>query len=93
MKSAVKECLDEANKKGFRSIAFPTLGTGRLGYPSDKVASIMFPLIGQWLKDGHHRSIKEVQIIVYPKDTETLRVNAGLIIAFHFLYTCHSRPF
>ncbi|XP_070211847.1 protein mono-ADP-ribosyltransferase PARP14-like [Littorina saxatilis] len=73
MKSAVKGCLDEASKKKQKSIAFPSLGTGRLGYPSDKVASIMQSAISQWFSDNHRTTLKEAQIIVFPKDTETLQ--------------------
>ena len=74
MQSAVKECLEEASKKGAKSIAFPTLGTGKLGYPGDQAASIMFSVIGRWLRNHHDSSLREVQIIVFSKDAETLQV-------------------
>ena len=74
MQSAVKECLEEASRKRARSIVFPTLGTGKLGYPGNQVASTMFSVISKWLQDHRDSSVKEVQIIVFSKDNETLQV-------------------
>ena len=32
MKDTIKMCVDKALSKGYSSIAFPTIGCGRLGY-------------------------------------------------------------
>ncbi|XP_076464945.1 protein mono-ADP-ribosyltransferase PARP14-like isoform X2 [Babylonia areolata] len=77
MGQAVKECLDAASRKNARSIAFPTLGTGRLGYPPEQVASIMFSSIGEWFQTNPRSSMKEVQIIVFNRDTESLEAFKG----------------
>lgn len=88
MQSAVKECLEEASRKRARSIAFPTLGTGKLGYPGSQVAAIMFSVISKWLQDHRDSSVKEVQIIVFSKDNETLQVR--YVFAVCLLLLSHS---
>ena len=88
MQSAVKECLEEASRKRARSIAFPTLGTGKLGYPGNQVASTMFSVISKWLQDHRDSSVKEVQIIVFSKDNETLQVR--YVFAVCLLLLSHS---
>lgn len=79
MKLAIQECLDEAEKKHAKSIALPAMGTGKLGYPSDQVASIMFEAIRKWSHSNRDASIKDVQIIVYSKDRDTLQVKKKYI--------------
>jgi O-acetyl-ADP-ribose deacetylase (regulator of RNase III) len=75
MQEVVEECLMEASKKGCKSIAFPTMGTGKLGYPSDQCASLMFSAVRSYFKkSGRRNKIEEVQIIVYQRDNETLEV-------------------
>ena len=88
MQSAVKECLEEASRKRARSIAFPTLGTGKLGYPGNQVASIMFSVIRKWLQDHRDSSVKEVQIIVFSKDSETLQVRYVFAVCLLLLSHC-----
>ena len=86
MQSAVKECLKEASRKRPRSIAFPTLGTGKLCYPGNHVAAIMFSVISKWLQDHYDSSVKEVQIIVFSKDNETLQVRYVFAVCLLLLF-------
>ncbi|KAK7479331.1 hypothetical protein BaRGS_00029409 [Batillaria attramentaria] len=72
MRSSVKQCLDLAKKVGAKTIAFPALGTGKLGYPGDEVASIMFGVFEEWFGDNRG-GLREAQVVVYPKDAETLQ--------------------
>lgn len=74
LKSAVHECLDSAQKVRAKSLAFPALGTGKLGYPSDEAAKIMFTTISKWFHENQDTCIREVQIIVYSKDKDVLQV-------------------
>ena len=78
MKESVLECLKMADKKKAHSIAFPPLGTGKmLGYPSDQVASIMTSAVEEYFQRNSRTNIKEVQIVIYPKDAETIQVRVN----------------
>lgn len=44
-----RSCLDLAAEKGIRSIAFPAIGAGGLGFPVERAASIAFETVSQFL--------------------------------------------
>lgn len=67
------ECLDTTEKKQLTSIAFPSLGTGNLGYPVDKVAKQMFSCVENFSKSNS--DIKEVLLVVYEKDHKSIQVS------------------
>lgn len=75
LKSAVLECLDRAHEKKAKSISFPTLGTGKLGYPSHVVADIMYNTISKWFHSHSDSCLKDVQIIVFSKDRQSMEVS------------------
>lgn len=56
------ECLGNASESGYSSIAFPALGTGLLGYPPHKVASIMLDVICHFQKTKN--TLCEVVIVI-----------------------------
>ena len=55
--------------KGVKSIAFPSLGTGNLGFPNAVVARVMLKEIFKYLSDHKKTSISEVNLVIYMKDT------------------------
>ena len=67
-------CLTKAAELGCRSIAFPVLGAGILKYPVNLVASEMFTCIQKFLQMHKRSSLLNVYIVVYPTDTESLKV-------------------
>ncbi|KAK3598396.1 hypothetical protein CHS0354_019799 [Potamilus streckersoni] len=69
----MKKCLDQCEKGGFTSIAFPALGTGNLNYPRDIVAKEMFQHISTYSKDNPSSSVTEVRFVVYQKDSPTIK--------------------
>ncbi|KAK3598393.1 hypothetical protein CHS0354_019796 [Potamilus streckersoni] len=68
----MKKCLDQCEKKGFKSIAFPALGTGNLKYPRDFVAKEMFHLISTYSRDNPSSSVTDVRFVVYQRDLPTI---------------------
>ncbi|XP_053406900.1 protein mono-ADP-ribosyltransferase PARP14-like isoform X2 [Mercenaria mercenaria] len=63
------KCLEVANNKSYRAIAFPVLGTGQ-GYKSfgpDEVAGCLFEAIKVFEHSYKTHSIEEVRLIVYKK--------------------------
>ena len=71
----VTKCLDKASKLEFSSIAFPVIGTGRLGYPADLVASCMFRAVSDFKKKQKKTTLEDVRFVVYPEDQTALLVS------------------
>jgi Ca-activated chloride channel family protein len=44
-----RRCLELAADRGLRSITFPALGTGRVGFPAERAAAIAFETVSQFL--------------------------------------------
>ncbi|KAL3864673.1 hypothetical protein ACJMK2_006335 [Sinanodonta woodiana] len=69
----MKKCLDQCEKDGYTSIAFPALGTGNLNYPKDVVAKEMFQHISTYSKDNPSSSVTDVRFVVYQRDLPTVQ--------------------
>jgi len=54
----VQKCLEEADKLGYSSIAFPALGTGARSFPADVVASTMFHVVEMHSKKKRSSDLK-----------------------------------
>jgi Ca-activated chloride channel family protein len=65
-----EHCLELAVRKKIRSIAFPAIGTGALGFPVDLAARIAFETIGQFL----FRTTAIGQVLIVCADEKTLQV-------------------
>ena len=72
----VEDCLNRAEDQGLTSISFPAIGTGNLGFPKDLVASVMMEAVSKFNKEP--RCLKTVNIVLYPKDQETIQVKKYL---------------
>lgn len=55
-------------KDGFKSIAFPALGTGKLGYPYYPVAQTMCNVIHAYGKKNPRTKIERVHFFLYDKE-------------------------
>lgn len=63
-----------ADKNLMSSMAFPALGTGRLGYPSDLAAKTMLKCCRDFLRQNSSTRLKEIIFVVYQEDKETFQV-------------------
>ncbi|XP_052234938.1 protein mono-ADP-ribosyltransferase PARP14-like isoform X2 [Dreissena polymorpha] len=68
----VSKCLQKAAGSKFRSISFPALGTGALGYPSDQVADIMFDAVERFFKDYPKNSLESIYFVLWSGDAVAL---------------------
>ncbi|KAL3886858.1 hypothetical protein ACJMK2_026820 [Sinanodonta woodiana] len=66
-------CLFECSNMNYRSIAFPALGTGRLGYPSDVSAKEMITEAGKFGQKRPNSTLRDVRIVVYQNDLNVAR--------------------
>ncbi|CAC5369925.1 PARP10_14_15 [Mytilus coruscus] len=69
----VYNCLSEAEKYQLTSVAFPSLGTGNLKYPPDRVASIMFETVNRYAMSTNLGSLQNVIFVIYSQDTKSLQ--------------------
>ena len=74
LKACVQSCLTLASAKQFQSIVFPSLGTGQLRYPPERVASAMFTAAEDFFKAMPDSSLQHVYICCYHNDKELIKV-------------------
>ena len=70
----MKVCLTEASKLKCRTIAFPAIGTGRLAYPLDIVASEMLWAVEEFGIQNTESTLKEVLFVLHPDDEHARKV-------------------
>ena len=63
------------------------IGTGRLGYPADLVASCMFQAVSDFKKKLGKTALEDVIFVVYPEDQTAFLVSCIEILTI-FLKTC-----
>ncbi|XP_069139174.1 protein mono-ADP-ribosyltransferase PARP9-like [Argopecten irradians] len=73
MSQYMRNCLKEADKRNCRTISFPALGTGNLGYPKDLVANTMFNAVKKYFQENPDSCVEGVNFVVYHKDRETVK--------------------
>ena len=69
----MKKCLEEAQKKGLSTISIPAIGTGKLGFPRDRVAAASFDEVLSFSKKNPSSTLKEVHLVVYDKDLQSVQ--------------------
>ena len=65
MKSMVIKVMAECDRLKALSVAFPALGTGNLGFPSNVAAKIMVQSAHDYLQENPNSSLKKVVFIIY----------------------------
>jgi poly [ADP-ribose] polymerase 10/14/15 len=78
LRTFVKNVLNEAFKRGVRSIAFPAIGSGNLKFPPDVVAASLFETVDNFSARNARTSISEVRFVIYEKDDATYEVSDEL---------------
>ncbi|KAI8508653.1 positive regulation of interleukin-4-mediated signaling pathway [Branchiostoma belcheri] len=65
LKESIKTCLQVAETKGFKSIAFPAVGTGGFQISPDQAASLMMDGVADFAQQGVPTSLTTVRITVF----------------------------
>ena len=73
LRNIIKNCLKKCNLSGKKSIAFPAIGTGILGFPHDNAAKIFFEETKEFGQRISDCSIKEVSFVVYNQDDQSIQ--------------------
>ncbi|XP_048244612.1 protein mono-ADP-ribosyltransferase PARP14-like isoform X2 [Haliotis rufescens] len=73
LQEVISDCLQEASQEGHKTIAFPALGTGNLGYPNAMVAETMMATVERFSQGNPDSSLEEVKIVVF-NDTSIFKL-------------------
>ncbi|NXU85255.1 PAR14 polymerase, partial [Xiphorhynchus elegans] len=70
----ITKCLEIAEELSLRSITFPAIGTGNLGFPPFVVAKLLFDKVFEFSSKNGVNSLEEVHFLLHPKDTANIQV-------------------
>ncbi|NXP05277.1 PAR14 polymerase, partial [Thinocorus orbignyianus] len=70
----ITNCLQIAEELSMKSITFPAIGTGNLGFPRSVVANLLFDKVLEFSSKNKVRSLEEVHFLLHPKDTANIQV-------------------
>ncbi|XP_078408475.1 protein mono-ADP-ribosyltransferase PARP14-like isoform X2 [Cetorhinus maximus] len=73
LRNIIKDCLKNTEALQLNSIAFPAIGTGKLGFPKELVATLMFEKVLNFSSKRHTQHLKNVHFVVHPDDVPTLQ--------------------
>ncbi|KAF1579585.1 Poly [ADP-ribose] polymerase 14, partial [Eudyptes moseleyi] len=71
----ITKCLQIAEELSLKSITFPAIGTGNLGFPRSVVAKLLFDKVFEFSSKNGVNSLEEVHFLLHPKDTANIQVS------------------
>ena len=71
------DCLWLAAGKGHKSIAFPAIGTGALGFSKKEVADIMSEAVTRFAKKSSKKM--DVYFVIFPSDVDVFKVGHKIL--------------
>uniref|UniRef100_A0A8C3JQ27 Poly [ADP-ribose] polymerase n=1 Tax=Calidris pygmaea TaxID=425635 RepID=A0A8C3JQ27_9CHAR len=69
----ITKCLQTAEDLSLKSITFPAIGTGNLGFPKTVVAKLLFDKVLEFSSKNKVNSLEEVHFLLHPKDTANIQ--------------------
>ncbi|XP_021254183.1 poly [ADP-ribose] polymerase 14 isoform X1 [Numida meleagris] len=69
----ITKCLQTAEELSLKSITFPAIGTGVLGFPSSVVAKLLFDKAYEFSSKKKTNSLQEVHFLLHPKDVNNIQ--------------------
>lgn len=66
------ECLQLAAHYSHKSITFPAIGTGNLGFSGEEVADIILKAVTEFSTKS--QNMLEVSVVIFPNDNHTFQV-------------------
>ncbi|NWR62452.1 PAR14 polymerase, partial [Bucorvus abyssinicus] len=76
----ITKCLTVAENLTLKSITFPAIGTGNLGFPRSVVAKLLFDKVFEYSSKNGLCSLKEVYFLLHPKDTANIQVSCHVFL-------------
>ena len=78
LRKFMRSVLNLADGQNRQSLALPAVGTGGLQIPSALVAGVMYNEIAEFSKSHPNTTLKDIRIVVYPKNRQTVTVKSTL---------------
>ncbi|OPJ79795.1 poly [ADP-ribose] polymerase 14 [Patagioenas fasciata monilis] len=69
----ITKCLEIAEELSVKSVTFPAIGTGNLGFPRFAVAKLLFDKVFEFSSKNGVNSLEEVHFLLHPKDTANIQ--------------------
>ncbi|NXA09458.1 PAR14 polymerase, partial [Sapayoa aenigma] len=91
----ITKCLEIAEELSLKSITFPAIGTGNLGFPCPVVAKLLFDKVLEFSSKKRVNSLEEVHFLLHPKETAKIQVSySGFLSLLYagFFGVCVSFP-
>ncbi|XP_003941705.3 protein mono-ADP-ribosyltransferase PARP14 isoform X1 [Saimiri boliviensis] len=73
MQGIIRECLEITDGLSLKSIAFPAIGTGNLGFPKTIFAELIISEVFKFSSKNQLKSLQEVHFLVHPSDQENIQ--------------------
>lgn len=74
MKDIIRTCLTVTESLSLKSIAFPAIGTGNLGFPKDIFAELIISEVFKFSSDTQLTALQEVCFLLHPNDLANIQV-------------------
>ncbi|XP_069331213.1 protein mono-ADP-ribosyltransferase PARP14-like [Eulemur rufifrons] len=68
MEDIIRECLEITESLSLKSIAFPAIGTGNLGFPKTIFAELIISEVFKFSSKNQPTALQEVQFLLHPSD-------------------------
>lgn len=72
LESCYRRSLEEAEKLGVKSVAFPAISTGVYGYPKEEAAGIAVRTVQDYIKNHSDSTIEDVLMVCFDTATEEI---------------------
>ncbi|XP_015724138.1 protein mono-ADP-ribosyltransferase PARP14 isoform X2 [Coturnix japonica] len=69
----ITNCLQAAEELSLKSVTFPAIGTGNLGFPNSVVAKLLFDTVYEFSSKRKTNSLREVHFLLHPKDVNNIQ--------------------
>jgi O-acetyl-ADP-ribose deacetylase (regulator of RNase III) len=69
LKNTVRNSLDLASQKGFRSISIPAISSGSFGFPKDRCAEILVSESIKFVHENPQSTIKTIEFCIFEDET------------------------
>uniref|UniRef100_A0A4X1TF77 Poly [ADP-ribose] polymerase n=1 Tax=Sus scrofa TaxID=9823 RepID=A0A4X1TF77_PIG len=73
MENIIRDCLEITESLSLKSIAFPAIGTGNLGFPKNIFAELITSQVFKFSSKNQPKSLQEVCFLLYPSDHGTIQ--------------------
>ncbi|XP_078208103.1 protein mono-ADP-ribosyltransferase PARP14 isoform X3 [Callithrix jacchus] len=73
MQDIIRECLEITESLSLKSIAFPAIGTGNLGFPKPVFAELIISEVFKFSSKNQLKTLQEVHFLLHPSDQENIQ--------------------